>query len=137
MEHVLGDRRFDDYGRQATSIGRYAPEVKPIWEEAFKNRTREELIALIHSIDGDAVPILDYRSLLAHPQVESLGAIVEIQHPTVGAFQTVAPFIRFSETPLGIQSAPPTLGQHTHEVLSGLGLSDIEIERLRASGIVS
>src|SRR5713101_9055885 len=137
MEHVLGDPRFDDFGRQATSIGRYAPEVKPIWEEAFKNRTREELIALIHSIGGDAVPILDYPSLLAHPQVEALGAIVEIQHPTVGAFQTVAPFIRFSETPLGIQSPPPTLGQHTREVLSGLGLSDTERERFRASRIVS
>jgi len=137
MEHVLGDPRFDDYGRQATSIGRYAPEVKPIWEEAFKNRTREELIALIHSIGGDAVPILDYPSLLAHPQVEALGAIAEIHHPTVGAFQTVAPFIRFSETPLGIQSPPPTIGQHTREVLSGLGLSDAEIERFRASGIVS
>src|SRR5260370_22717909 len=50
MEHVLGDPRFDDYGRQATRISRYAPEEKPIWEEAFKNRTSEELIALIHSI---------------------------------------------------------------------------------------
>jgi crotonobetainyl-CoA:carnitine CoA-transferase CaiB-like acyl-CoA transferase len=137
MEHVLADPRFDDYGRQATSIGRYAPEVKPIWEEAFKNRTREELIAMIHSIGGDAVPILDYPSLLAHPQVEALGAIVEIQHPTVGAFQTVPPFIRFSETPLGIQSPPPTLGQHTREVLSRLGLSDTEIERFRALGIAA
>src|SRR6202043_3645181 len=104
MEHVLDDPRFADYGRQATSIGRYAPEVKHIWEDAFKNRTREELIALIHSIGGDAVPILDYPALLAHPQVAALGAIAEIQHSAAGAFQTVAPFISFSETRLEILS---------------------------------
>ena len=43
MEEVLADPRFDDYGRAATSIGRYATEVKPIWEKAFANRTREEI----------------------------------------------------------------------------------------------
>ena len=46
MEQVLGDPRFADYGRQATSIGRYAPEVKPVWEEAFKDRPRDEIIEL-------------------------------------------------------------------------------------------
>jgi crotonobetainyl-CoA:carnitine CoA-transferase CaiB-like acyl-CoA transferase len=135
MEHLLDDRRFADYGRQATSIGRYAPEVKHIWEEAFKNRTREELIALIHSIGGDAVPILDYPALLAHPQVAALGAVAEVQHPTAGAFQTVAPFIRFSETPLEILSPPPTLGQHTREILRALGLDDPEISRLRTRNL--
>jgi crotonobetainyl-CoA:carnitine CoA-transferase CaiB-like acyl-CoA transferase len=135
MEDVLGDPRFADYGRQATSIGRYAPEVKHIWEEAFKKRTREELITLIHSIGGDAVPILDYPALLAHPQVAALEAIAEIQHPTAGSFQTVAPFIRFSETPLEILSPPPTLGQHTREILRALGLDDGAIERLRKPGL--
>jgi crotonobetainyl-CoA:carnitine CoA-transferase CaiB-like acyl-CoA transferase len=136
MEHVLDDPRFADYGRQATSIGRYAPEVKPIWEQAFKDRTREELIALIHSVGGDAVPILDYPSVLAHPQVEALGAIAEVQHPTVGVFQTVAPFIHFSATPLEIRSPPPTPGQHTHEIMNALGLTDIEIEHLRRRSVL-
>ena len=45
MEQVLADPRFDDYGRQASSIGRYAQEVKPIWEAAFKDRPREEIIS--------------------------------------------------------------------------------------------
>ncbi len=136
MERVLSDARFDDYGRQASSIGRYAPEVKPIWEDAFKDRTREELIELIHTVGGDAVPILDYPSLLAHPQIDALGAITEIDHPTAGRFKTVAPFIRFAQTPLGVHSAPPTLGQHTREILAALGLPEAELERLRTSAVV-
>jgi formyl-CoA transferase len=137
MEHVLADPRFDDFGRQATSIGRYAPEVKPIWEEAFKEKTRAEIIDLIHSVGGDAVPILDYPSLVAHPQVAAIEAIATIDHPTAGTFQTVAPFIRFMETPLAITLPPPLLGQHSREILADTGIDEAEIDRLIAEQIVA
>ena len=117
MEEVLADPRFADYGRAATSIGRYATEVKPIWEKAFEDRTREEIIDLIKAVGGDAVPIMDYPSLMAHPQVAALDAIAEIDHHTAGRFKTVRPVARFSETPDTIRMAPPTLGEHTDEIL--------------------
>ena len=120
MEQVLADPRFADYGRQATSIGRYAPEVKPIWEEAFKERTRGEIIDLVKSVGGDAVPIMDYPSLLTHPQVEALGAIVEMPHPNGGSFKTVRPVARFASGPEPVMTAPPRLGQHTQEILQSL-----------------
>jgi crotonobetainyl-CoA:carnitine CoA-transferase CaiB-like acyl-CoA transferase len=123
MEEVLADPRFDDYGRVATSIGRYATEVKPIWESAFENRTREEIIDLVKSVGGDAVPMMDYPSLLAHPQVAALGAIAEIDHPTAGRLKTVRPVARFSETKESLRMPPPTLGQHTEEVLRAAGIS--------------
>jgi formyl-CoA transferase len=123
MEEVLADPRFADYGRAATSIGRYATEVKPIWEKAFENRTREEIIDLVKSVGGDAVPMMDYPSLLAHPQIAALGAIAEIEHPSAGRFRTVRPVARFSETPDSIRMPPPTLGQHTEEVLHAAGIA--------------
>jgi crotonobetainyl-CoA:carnitine CoA-transferase CaiB-like acyl-CoA transferase len=128
MEEALADPRFADYGRSATSIGRYATEVKPIWEKAFANRSRDELIALIKSIGGDAVPIMDYPSLIAHPQVAALEAITEIDHPTAGRFRTVRPVARFSDTPNSIRLPPPTVGQHTAEVLEAAGISRTKTE---------
>jgi formyl-CoA transferase len=124
MEHVLADSRFDDYGRAATSIGRYAAEVKPIWEKAFQNRTRDEIMSLVHSIGGDAVPFMDYPVLSAHPQVSALGAITEIDHSTAGKFKTVRPVARFSETQESIRLPPPQLGEHTKDVLRGAGMVD-------------
>jgi crotonobetainyl-CoA:carnitine CoA-transferase CaiB-like acyl-CoA transferase len=47
MENVLDDPRFADYGRSATSIGRYAAEVKPVWDAAFAKHSREEIIDLV------------------------------------------------------------------------------------------
>jgi crotonobetainyl-CoA:carnitine CoA-transferase CaiB-like acyl-CoA transferase len=124
MEQVLADPRFGDYGRAATSIGRYAAEVKPIWEKAFHDRTRDEIISLVHSIGGDAVPFMDYPALIAHPQVAALGAITEIDHCSAGKFKTMRPVARFSETRESIRLPPPKLGHHTKEVLDAAGILD-------------
>lgn len=44
--------------------------------------------------------------------------------------------IKFSRTPGRVHRAPPTFGQHTDEVLQGLGYGPDEIEQLRRSGTV-
>jgi crotonobetainyl-CoA:carnitine CoA-transferase CaiB-like acyl-CoA transferase len=44
--------------------------------------------------------------------------------------------MRFSETAVQHDAPPPTLGQHTDEVLKWLGKSEAEVARLRSEGIV-
>lgn len=136
MERVLDDPRFAGYGRAASSVGRYAAEVKPVWEEAFGRRPRAEVIDLIKSVGGDAVPMMDYPSLAAHPQVKALNAIVEVEHPVAGAFKTVRPVATFADTPNAIASPPPMLGQHTGEVMASIGLDSAAIARLRNAGVI-
>jgi glutaryl-CoA transferase len=136
MTEQLNDPRFADFGRNATSIGRYAAEVKPIWEEAFKEMTNEEVIKLIHEFNGDAVSFLDYPSLVTHPQVQELKVIHEIDHPTAGTFKTVGPVWRFADIPTKTHSPPPTFGQHTEEVLFSLGVTKGEVLRLKEARVI-
>ncbi len=136
MVDALSDPRFANFGREATSIGRYAPEVKPMWEEGFKDMTNEEVVRLIHEFKGDAVSFTDYTTLSAHPQIQELGMIREMQHPTAGPFKTIGPVWRFSETKAELRCPPPTLGQHTEEVLENAGFGREEIQRLQIKGVV-
>lgn len=136
MEEYLADPRFDGFGREATGVGRYVSEVKPIWEKAFATKTNDEIVRLIHAYQGDAVPFTNYPSLLNHPQVQELDVVREIEHPTAGTFETIGPVWRFSDTQAAVQSPPPTLGQHTDEILAGLGYSSADIQQLRAAFII-
>jgi crotonobetainyl-CoA:carnitine CoA-transferase CaiB-like acyl-CoA transferase len=63
--------------------------------------------------------------------------IVERDHPTLGRLKVVNSGLNFSRTPADIYGLPPFLGEHNHDVLSGLlGLADADIEKLTQSGIL-
>lgn len=136
MVEALNDPRFANFGREATSIGRYAPQVKPMWEEGFKEMTNEEVVRLIHEFNGDAVPFMDYPSLSVHPQIQALDIIQEIEHPTAGRYKAIRPVWNFAETKASLRTPPPTLGQHTEEILQKIDLPNAEIQRLRAAGVI-
>jgi formyl-CoA transferase len=48
----------------------------------------------------------------------------------------VGPALQMTETPLALQGASPTLGEHNDDVLSSIGYSAEEIEAMRASGAI-
>ncbi len=136
LADYIADPRFEGFGREATSIGRYAPEVKPIWEQAFQQLTNAEVVKLVHEFHGDAVPFNDYPTLCAHPQVAELDILKDVDHPAGGSFRTIGPVWHLADTPAEIKAPPPTLGQHTDEVLTGIGMNAIDLQRLRAAKVI-
>lgn len=64
--------------------------------------------------------------------------VTEVDHPSCGPMKLVSPPVKFSEAKPSIRSPPPTLGQDTDEILSGmLGMGKEEIVALRSDGAVS
>ena len=106
-------------------------------QEAFLTRTYEEWesILLPAGIPVGAINTLDRAA--DHPQARARGVFATCDHPVAGAVQVTSPWFRLSETPGGVRSAAPLLGQHTDEVLrEDLGMTEAEIEALRRAGAI-
>jgi succinate--hydroxymethylglutarate CoA-transferase len=74
---------------------------------------------------------------LADPHTAACGMIETVEHPSVGALRMLGIPFKFSDTTPTVRRPPPTLGQHTDEILKGeLGLSDDAIAKLRRDKIV-
>lgn len=64
--------------------------------------------------------------------------VVEIEHETCGPIKLVNTPVKFSSSQPSIRSAPPTLGQHTDEILEQvLGMRSHDVEALRVKGVVA
>ena len=70
------------------------------------------------------------------PAVAHHGMIRRYQHPEVGPLTLMGFPIRFGETPSRDGGPPPTLGQHTKEVLDELGYTESEVAELRRRNII-
>ena len=82
-------------------------------------------------------PIHTLEEAIHHPQVLARKLVQTNAHPVLGDLPSVAFPVRFNEEPAQSASAPPLLGQHTAEVLGGIGYDASAIEALRARGIVT
>jgi formyl-CoA transferase len=119
---------------------------------ADRVRNREEILAILapivrtrpvafwtEQLEAAGVPcgpINNIAQALADPQVAARALRVDLPHPLAGQVPLVANPIKFSATPPAYDLAPPTLGQHTADVLRECGLDAAEIERLRSLGAV-
>jgi crotonobetainyl-CoA:carnitine CoA-transferase CaiB-like acyl-CoA transferase len=75
--------------------------------------------------------------LLQDPQLHARGFIQYVDRAFIGKHPQPSMPFRENEKPFAIRSAPPTLGEHNHEILGGLlGLSEAEIIKLTRDGII-
>jgi crotonobetainyl-CoA:carnitine CoA-transferase CaiB-like acyl-CoA transferase len=81
-------------------------------------------------------PVQAFDELVADPQVAHNELLATVDYPGVGEVRVVGVPARFSGTPGTIRLGPPTVGQHSDEILGSLGYGSGEIARLREEGCV-
>jgi formyl-CoA transferase len=75
------------------------------------------------------------KELAEEPSLRATGTIVEVDHPTRGAYLTVGNPIKLSDSVTEVKRSP-LLGEHTDEVLAELGYAAQELAALRAKKVI-
>jgi formyl-CoA transferase len=75
--------------------------------------------------------------VFADPQIRDRKMQVQLDHPTAGELSLLASPLNIPTEPVQIRCPPPTLGQHTRDILQGmLSYSEGRIESLRRDGVI-
>jgi crotonobetainyl-CoA:carnitine CoA-transferase CaiB-like acyl-CoA transferase len=127
------DPRFATNGKRVAN----RVELTRILSELFVGRSTQEWIGALEAAGVPCGPINDLAQVFSEPQALARGLRMELPHPSAGMVSLVRSPMRFSGTPVEHGVPPPTLGQHTDEVLRELLKKDAsDIARLRSEGIV-
>lgn len=80
----------------------------------------------------------DVQATMNHVHTKARDMVVEMEHGDCGPIKMVNTPVKYSDSKPGIRSAPPTLGQHTDEVLGMYAdMTGAEIQDLKELGVVS
>ncbi|KAI1938119.1 hypothetical protein LOZ66_003707 [Ophidiomyces ophidiicola] len=111
--------------------------IDTLIEETLKEKTTQQWLEIL---EGSGMPysaINDIQGTLKHSHVLARGMVQEVEHSTCGPIKLVNTPVKYSHATPGIRTPPPTLGEHTTEVLQDLGLGTKSIDQLRRDGVVS
>lgn len=123
--------------RQDMIVRQWDVSLVPELEAIFKQRTRDEWVALSAEHDFCCEPVLSLDAALQHPQVVARGMVVEADDPVGGRIRVVAPPLRMGEQRGRIRMPAPQLGEHTVEILREAGLDQRRIDELMAEGVLA
>ena len=108
----------------------------PVLEATFKTKSCDEWLTLLTGHDIPCARVQTLKEFMAGPFVAHHGMARRYEHPEVGPLTLMGLPISLSDTPGRDGGPPPTLGQHTAEVLKELGYSAAAIADLAARGII-
>jgi crotonobetainyl-CoA:carnitine CoA-transferase CaiB-like acyl-CoA transferase len=131
LPELAHNERYDTVRKRA----QHASEIVPRLHEALRARTALEWEAHF----GDDVPCAAVRNLedvFDSPQVLAEDLVTMTEHPLVGRYRGLTRSIKFSRTPGPAPFAAPTFGQHNQAILTPVGLTPDEAQKLRRRGVV-
>jgi len=129
-EDLIGDSRFATHPLRVANIGFLYGLIAAV----APRYTNEEWIRFCDDNSIPASPANDLADLWEDPHLKAVNLLGYAEHPTEGRYRTVGLATRFTKTPIDVHAPAPLPGQHTVDILKGLGLSAERIDQLMSSG---
>ena len=136
---VLGHPEWAEDKRFAVNSARVANRdvLDAAIGEALATDTADNWLVKLKAVGVPCGRINSVAEALAEPQTEARRMVETVPHKTIGDLKLVGMPYKFSGTPASIRRAPPTLGEHTEEILaSELGLDAAAIAALREQKVI-
>jgi crotonobetainyl-CoA:carnitine CoA-transferase CaiB-like acyl-CoA transferase len=103
-----------------------------------RQRTHDEAAAALQEAGVDAAPVLTIPDLMDNPHLNARSFWETVAHDPAGVWRMEGPLWHFSRTPGHVRLPGPNFGEHNEYVFRALlGLSDAEIDQLRAEGVIA
>lgn len=134
----MGRPHWKDDPKFKTNADRVANrvELEAEIERLSEQKTTQEWLEVFEGKGMPYAAVNDIQTTLNHEHTRARDMVVEVDHESCGPIKMVNTPVKYSESKPGIRTAPPTLGQHTDEVLGGLDMSQAEITALKEKGVV-
>ena len=134
---ALGHPEWCEDPRFATNQARMANReaLEDTMNAVLKTKTTNDWVELLEAAGVPCGPVYDYAQMFADPQVRHRGLVQCASDPDLGEVPHIRTPIKIGEG-VRVRNVAPKLGQHNTEIFGRLGVTEAEIARLRASGVL-
>jgi len=106
-------------------------------EEVFLTRTLEEWKPRLTEVGFPWAPIQTLPEVVKDPQAQANNFFTSLNHPKHGTIKIMANPVKLSQTIEKPKTAAARFGEHTDEIIQGLGYSVDEIKKLKEKHVIN
>jgi crotonobetainyl-CoA:carnitine CoA-transferase CaiB-like acyl-CoA transferase len=128
----LTDPRFSSLALRLAHVDELEQEI----ERVLGTQPTAHWVEKMDAAQVPGGPVYGYEQILNDPHIKARQMVVDIEHPKIGPMKTLGLPIKSTGELTAIRRAAPWLGQHSEEVLRGMGYADAEVKALFADGVV-
>ena len=135
---VIGREDLIDDPRSKTGTARaeHAEFLDPIISGWMVEHTRAEAEQALNNHGVPVGPVYTASDVFASPQVEARKMLIPVDDPVVGEYRFARTVPMLSSAPEAEAQPAPRLGQHTRQILAGLGYDAPELDRLEREEVI-